>query len=105
MNDEDFKQTVLDYFGIEQQRHQSIMAIITDVQANNKAILANVTEHVANTKAMLAELAATGALGHAAVLDGIVAEQVEILAAQKAADAETTTAGKAVVLPGLAPSS
>jgi hypothetical protein len=99
MNNEDFKQTVLDYFEIEQRRYQSIMALITDVQANNKAILAAVTEHVANVKTMLAELAATGAVGHAAVLDGVVADQVEILAAVKAADEEIVAAGKAVQLP------
>jgi hypothetical protein len=82
MTDEDFQQTVRDYFGIEAQRHMEIMAtlaeILSQITAMNTSIDAKATAsaeaHASLTAAVektLADLAATGAAGHSAVLDKI----------------------------------
>lgn len=76
------------------------MAILTDVQTNNAAIKTAVTTLVDNVKTMLAELEATGAAGHSAVLDGIVADQGTVLEAVNTAGTSISTLIKNIQLPG-----
>jgi hypothetical protein len=82
--DQDFYQMVLDFFSIEAQRHNEIMATLSDVQSKLAALntsldakaKASADAHSSLKSAVdktLADLAATGAAGHAAVLDSIIA--------------------------------
>jgi hypothetical protein len=82
--EEDFYQTFRDFLEIEQRRHSNIMALLTDVTAKitamNAAIDAKAAAHESALSALkvsvdkaLADLTDTGAAGHAAVLDTIVA--------------------------------
>jgi Tfp pilus assembly major pilin PilA len=82
MTDEDFQQTVRDYFGIEAQRHRDIMATLAEILSQiteiNTSIDAKATASAeahaslrAAVEKTLADLAATGAAGHASVLDKI----------------------------------
>lgn len=105
MTDEDFQQTMLDYFGIEAQRHRDIMANIEDVKKQNEEIKAAVTSLTTSVHKALGDLAATGAAGHAAVLDTIVADQAAVLNAVKSSETELTAAVNAVPVPAAPPTS
>lgn len=105
MTEQDFQQTMLDYFGIEAQRHRDIMANIEDVKKQNEEIKAAVTSLATSVHKALSELAATGAAGHAAVLDTIIADQAAVLNAVKNSETELTAAVNAVPVPAAPPAS
>jgi hypothetical protein len=104
MNDEDFKQTVLDYFGmVAPRKHEEIMATLADIKAQNEAnakaldaklgaIAAAQSAHHAAVDKALADLAATGAAGHAAVLDDIAIDNSTMAKKIDAIDAPITMA-------------
>jgi hypothetical protein len=115
---------VLDYFGIEAERNGDIMATLAEIHsqitAMNTSIEAHataITEAHASLKTAvektLAELSATGAAGHASVLDEIktalTGTQAKIDAdhladAVKAIEAEITKAIGVVPVPSATPS-
>jgi hypothetical protein len=103
VSDEDFKQTMIDYLGIELQRNERIMATLADVQANHAAMKTELESLKIDVHKALADLTATGAAGHAAVLDVIVADQASMLTIMKDTNGEIKSAIAAVPVPGATP--
>jgi hypothetical protein len=103
MNDDDFKQEVLDLFGDSAQRHRSIMAILAEVKAQNDAILTELANLTTETHKALADYTALCGAGHAAILDGIVADQTNLLTVIKNTSGEIKSAIAAVPMPGQTP--
>lgn len=101
--DDDFATTVYDYFEIATQRNERIMATLADVQANHAAMKTELESLKTDVHKALADLTATGAAGHAAVLDVIVADQASMLATMKDTNGEIKSAIAAVPVPGATP--
>lgn len=100
MTDDDFKQTVLDYFGIATQRHRDIMATLADVKAGIDSIKTELSNMETATTEALAALKDTGQAGHSAIMDEIVAEQATVLSMVKDTSGKITAAIAANPVPG-----
>jgi hypothetical protein len=88
MNDDDFKQTMIDYFDIEQQRHREIKELI---MAQSTDILAKITAVSTLIDAMKAKFDTameTIPAGHAAVLDTLAGPLDDLAAKITALGAE-----------------
>jgi hypothetical protein len=105
MNDDDFKQIMLDYFSIEQQRYREIMTQGSD-------ILAKITEMKTSFDALKAALekelvgvSETIPAGHSAVLDTFVAPMTDLKTQMDAFAAEipAKVAKIAAAIPPAAP--
>jgi hypothetical protein len=103
MNDEDFKQTVLDYFQIATQRNVITMAALADIKSGQDAILAEIETLVKESRDALGTLKDTGAAGHSAVLDDIKAVNDKIHEAVKNASGELKSAIATTPMPGQTP--
>jgi hypothetical protein len=103
MNDEDFKQTVLDYFQIATQRNVITMAALADVKSGQDAILAEIETLVKENREALGALKDTGAAGHSAVLDDIMAGNQKIHDAIKNASGELKSTIATTPMPGQTP--
>jgi hypothetical protein len=105
MNDEDFKQTIIDYISmVTIERYSKTMAAIDDVRKNTEQIKAMLADLGAAQKAVLSDLQQTGAAGHSAIMDGIVADQEAVKETITGLKSELVSAAKAVELPAPKPS-
>ncbi len=100
MNDDDFKQTVLDYFGIEQQRHMEIMAQSSDILAKITAMNTSVDMLKTEVEKAIAGISETVPAGHAAVLDTFVGPMDEVITKVTALAAEIPAKLGSVPVPG-----
>ena len=103
MNDDDFKQTVLDYFDIEQQRYLIIMAQAADILSKITAIGASLDVMKNKFDLAMADMSATVPAGHAQVLETLVSPLEAVVAKADALGTEMEAKIKALPVPGAAP--
>jgi hypothetical protein len=103
MNPEDFQQMVLDYFSIEQRRHQDIMAQASDILAKITAAVALFETTKTNLDKVLADYSATAPAGHAAVLDTLAPPLDALATTISAFGTEMEAKIKALPVPGATP--
>jgi hypothetical protein len=104
MVDEDFKQTVLDYFGIEAQRHRDIMAQSSDILTKIAGIDNKLDALKASLEKALAGASETIPAGHAQVLDSFIPHLDDLDKKITAIDAEMTARVGVLPVPGQGPS-
>jgi hypothetical protein len=103
MNDEDFRQTVLDYFDIEQQRHREQMAQASDILAKITAVVASIDAMKTKFDTAMTDMVATVPAGHAAVLDTLVAPLDDLATKIMTLGSEFEAKIKALPVPGTTP--
>ena len=103
MNDEDFKQTVLDYFDIEQRRHQDIMAQASDILAKITAVSASLDAMKTKFETAMADMSSVLPGGHSAVMDTLVAPLEAVMTKADALGTEMEAKIKALPVPGVTP--
>jgi uncharacterized protein YgbK (DUF1537 family) len=92
------------YSQINAERNMIIMATLNDAMNQNAQIKSALDELRSSIEKALSDLAATGAAGHAAVLDKIVAGGADVLARVNSLKEEVTTTIAAVPTPSVPPS-
>jgi hypothetical protein len=101
--EEDFYQMMLDYFSIEQRRHQDIMAQASDIIAKITAIGASLDTMKATFDKTMTDMSAILPGGHAAVMDTLTGPLDEMLTKIAAFGVEMEAKIKALPVPGATP--
>jgi hypothetical protein len=105
MNDDDFKQIVLDYINmIEPQRHQNQMAQSSEILAKIAEISTSLDTMKANFEKSLAGASETIPAGHAAVLDTFVGPLDDMHKKITALEGEMIARVQVIPVPGVGPS-
>jgi hypothetical protein len=101
--EDDFQQMMLDYFSIEQRRHQDIMAQASDILAKIMAIGTSLDAMKTTFDKAMADVSETVPAGHAAVLDTLTPALDEIATKIVALGPEMAAKIKALPVPGATP--
>jgi N-methylhydantoinase B/oxoprolinase/acetone carboxylase alpha subunit len=102
MDDQDFQQTVLDFFEIATQRHRDIMTQGSDILAKIAALSSAFDAVKAVIDKELAAISETVPAGHSAVLDTLVSPLDELQTKVGALGDEVGAKIKAMPVPGAA---